>query len=300
MLKIGKLKLDSDLILAPMAGYSDIGLRVLCRRAGAGLVCSEMVHSSALLHGNAKTKAMTRIVEEERPVCVQLFGTKPEDVKKACREFEGDCDVVGFNFGCPAQQIKSAGCGAALLDHPDVIEAIVAALRSSTDKPLLPKMRLGNMALADYVRIAKRIEAAGADALIVHGRTAKQGYSGKADWAAIGEIKRALSIPVIANGDVVDGPSAKACLAASGADGIAIGRAALGDPDVFRRIATYLKDGTVLPNPTPDEKMALWKEYEALAKEAGISRQQILQQAMSFTKGIPGAARMRERLAKGR
>jgi len=315
-LKLGTLVLDGNLVLAPMAGYTDVAFRVLCRRAGASLVCSEMVHASAVLHENPKTKALMAVRAGERPVCIQLFGSEPAQVAQSLLDIEkahggpgkekgngngndkgAAVDAYSFNFGCPAVQIKASGCGAALLDEPERVGAIVAALRAATKKPLIPKMRLGNKEVADYVDIAQRIEAAGADALIVHGRTAAQGYSGKADWDAIRDVVEAVKIPVIANGDVVDGPSAKACLTASGAAGIAIGRAALGDPDIFRRISAYLKDGTVIPPPTSEEKLAMFKQYLDLARDAGIDRVQIVQQAMQFTKGMKGGARLREKLS---
>lgn len=286
-------------MLAPMAGYTDVAFRVLCRRQGASLVCTEMVHAQALLHGNAKTLAMTKMLDEERPVGVQLFGGEPEKAAASCRRVQETCDAISFNLGCPADRIKASGCGAALLDDPARIVAIIEALRSSTEKPLIPKMRLGNMTRIDVVALAERIEAAGADALIVHGRTAKQGYGGKADWKAIGLVKNALSIPVIANGDVIDGPSANECLKVTKADGLAIGRAALGDPAVFCRIATYLKDGTVLPPPSPAEKRASWQEYLGSAQAAGLPAAAIKQQAMVFTRGLPGAAKLREEMAKG-
>ncbi len=309
-MRIGTLKLDGNLILAPMAGYTDVALRVLCRKAGAALVCSEMVHASAVLHENPKTKALMAVQSAERPVCIQLFGSIPAQVAQSLLDIERLHDTLGekgtqvdaysFNFGCPAHQIKASGCGAALLDDPALIESIIVALRKATKKPLIPKMRLGNKEPADYVDIAQRIEAAGADALIVHGRTAAQGYSGKADWDAIRDIVEAVKIPVIANGDVIDGPSAKACLKASGAAGIAIGRAALGDPDVFRRISAYLKDGTVIAKPTSEEKLAMFKDYLELARDAGIDRVHIVQQAMQFTKGMKGGARIRETLASAK
>jgi len=295
---IGRLWLDGNLLLSPMAGFSDVALRVLCRRAGAAMVCSEMVHSSAVVHENARTKQLMRMLEEERPVCIQLFGHDVEQVAASAAAVK-HCDMIGFNFGCPAHQIKAAGCGAALLDDPSKIASLVEALRSSTSLPLLIKMRIGNMKRADYVDIARRIERAGADALIVHGRTAADGYSGHADWSAIKQVVDALSISVIANGDVVDGPSAKKCLVETGAAGIAIGRGALGDPSIFRRIRAYLDEGVVLATPTPAEKLAMFRDYLDIATACELPSQQILQQALTFTKGIPGGAKVREKLAGG-
>ncbi len=299
-LEIGKLSLDNNLVLSPMAGYTDVAMRVLCRRAGAGMVFTEMVHSTALLHRNAKTLAMTQILDEERPVCVQLFGTEPSQLATSCKELNDEFDALSVNFGCPAQQIKAAGCGAALLDKPDRIAAIVSSLRKSTEKPLIPKMRLGNSGRADYVGIARSMERAGADALIVHGRTASQGYSGKADWAAIAEIVDALSIPIIANGDVVDGKSANECLEITGAAGLAIGRAALGDPDVFRRIDVFLMDGVESEMPTDLERVRVFKEYVDQAGKAGISTSSIIQQAMQFTRGMKNGARIRGHLGSAK
>ncbi|MHB8606348.1 MAG: tRNA dihydrouridine synthase, partial [Thermoplasmatota archaeon] len=264
-LVIGNVRAENNLVLSPMAGYSDLPLRALARKHGAGLVCTEMVSAGSVARRVPRTLAKMRTEEAERPVSIQVFGSTVESVADAARAVEASCDVVGFNLGCPAFQVQKQGCGAALLDKPELAAALVASLDAATRKPLLVKMRLGNGARADFVSLARALEHAGADALIVHGRTARQGYSGRADWPSVGEIKRALAIPVIVNGDVVDGPTAAAALAESGADGVALGRAALGNPRVFKQVIDYLCDGTISPPPTLDERVTDLAEYVAMA-----------------------------------
>ena len=292
-MRIGTIDLENNLILSPMAGFSDFAFRILAKRAGAGLVCTEMVNARALQEENVKSQRIVSSSEEGRPFSVQIFGTDIEDIKKAAQQVEPLTDIISFNCGCPAFRIKKIGCGAAMLDHPEKIVEITKAIRSVVTKPIMMKIRLGNNKPTDYVRLCKEIEKAGADAIIVHGRTAAQGYSGKANWSAIREIKKEVTIPIIANGDVVDGPSAEKCLAETGADGIAIGRAALGDPLVFHRISTYLKTREVIPVPSAQEKVASFIEYLRLASSSGIPWPQILTQAQCFTKGIEGAAKFR-------
>ncbi len=298
-LDIGGVELPNNLVLSPMAGFSDLPFRVLCRRHSAGLVCSEMVAASSVERRVARTLTRMRTVEEERPTSVQVFGTVPDEVERATVEVERHCDIIGFNMGCPAHQIKRQGCGAALLDHPDLAESLVAAMRSATRKPLLVKIRAGNGTKMDVVAFAKRMERAGASALIFHARTAAQGYSGKSDWALIREVKSHLGIPLIGNGDVVDGPSARAAFEASGVDGIALGRGALGDPRVFARIAHYLETGEELPLPTPVERFEDFVEYVGLAATLDLDAQHILQQAQQFTRGMPGGAKLRTKFQGG-
>lgn len=299
-MRIGNVQLDNNLILSPMAGFSDVAFRLLARRAGAGLVCTEMVNATGLREENMRARRIIRSAEEGRPFSIQIFGTEIADIQRAARELEPLTDIISFNCGCPALRIKKTGCGAAMLDNPQKIIEITKALKAVIKKPLMMKIRLGNNKPTDYVQLCKDMEAAGADAIIVHGRTAAQGYSGKADWSAIKKIKESVSIPIIANGDVVDGPSAKACLEQTGADGIAIGRAALGDPAIFRRIGAYLNDGTLLSRPTAQEKTEAFLNYVRLAVPAGIEWNQILTQAQCFTKGIEGAAKFRLALNKAK
>lgn len=298
-LRIGHVRLPNNLVLSPMAGFTDLAFRVLCRRHGAGLVSSEMVAAASVGREAPHPRQRSRTSEEERPTSIQMFGTEPDTVAAAARELGGKCDVLGFNMGCPAHQIRRTGCGAALLDHPERCAAIVRAVKRVTATPLLVKIRAGNEAPIDVASFARTLEAAGADGLIFHARTARQNYSGHADWGLIRTVKESVSIPVIGNGDVVDGPSAERALRESGADGVAIGRASLGDPRIFHRIATFLEEGRRLPPPTLDERCTDFLDYVRLALEEGYDRARILQQAHRFTRGLRGGAFLRERLTEG-
>ncbi|HWG89212.1 MAG TPA: tRNA-dihydrouridine synthase family protein [Candidatus Thermoplasmatota archaeon] len=295
-LEIGGVKLPNNLVLSPMAGFSDLPFRVLCREHGAGLVCTEMVSAVSLLHRAGPTLRRMKTLERERPVSIQVFGTDPDQVAEAAREVENHCDLLGFNMGCPAYQIKRQGCGAALLDHPERALSLVEAIKGASRKPLIAKMRAGNGSRIDTVRFARGLERAGADAIIFHARTAAMGYSGRADWQLIREMKEAVGIPVIGNGDVVDGPSARRALLESGCDGLALGRATLGNPRVFAQIAHELATGEPLPEPSPRERLRDLQEYVRLSQGTGIDLPQLVAQAQQFTRGIPGSGRLRTAL----
>jgi tRNA-dihydrouridine synthase B len=299
-LKIGNVPLPNNLVLSPMAGFTDMPFRVLCRQHGAGLVSSEMVAAASVHEPAIPLLRRRQTCDEERPTSIQLFGTDPENVADAARELGPDCDVLGFNMGCPAPQIKRAGCGAALLDHPERCEAIVRAIKKASEKPLLVKMRAGNQTAMDVVAFSRRLQDAGADALIFHARTAAQGYSGRADWSLIRRVKEHLSIPIIGNGDITDGPSAHRALSESGADGIAIGRAALGDPRLFARIAYFLENGRPAPATTTAERAQDFLRYLDDAQELGYDTPRILQQAQRFTRGLRGGAELRETFQGGK
>lgn len=295
-LTIGDVRLDNNLCLSPMAGFTDLPFRILCRRHGAGLVTSEMVSATALEKDDPRQRLRMRTCEEERPTSIQIASFDPDEAARAAAEASPHCEVLGLNLGCPAWQVQRVGCGANLLDHPRRAEALVAAIKAASDRPLLVKMRAGNQAPIDIVGFAQRMEAAGADALALHGRTAKEGYTGTSDWSLIRAVKEAVSVPMLGNGDVVDGPSAERALASSGVDGLLVGRAARGDPRVFARIGHYLETGQRLAPPTPAQRVDDVRAYVALATELGIHRQQVLQQTHQFTRGLRGAAALRKRI----
>lgn len=291
-LQIGRVRLPNNLVLSPMAGFSDLPFRVLCRRAGAGLVCSEMVSATSVLREVPHTMARMRTLEEEMPMSIQLFGTDADAVRAAAAELDARCAIVGFNMGCPAHQIQKQGCGAAMLDTPELALQMVDAVQDGTDKPLLVKIRLGNRERRDSIAFVRALEAAGVDAVIVHGRTAAMGYSGKSDWAEIARIKAAVGIPVIGNGDVTDGPSAAVALA-SGVDGVALGRATLGNPRVFGEIAHFLATGERAPPPAAAERLADFREYLRMAEAIGVDETQLREQAQQFTRGLRGGSELR-------
>ena len=298
-LRIGDVRLPNNLILSPMAGFSDLPHRVLCRRHGAGLVCSEMVSANSVLREVPHTLLKMRTLEEEMPMSIQLFGTDEEQVRRAAQDLDSRCAIVGFNMGCPAHQIQRQGCGAAMLDHPELALRMVRAVLEGTRKPLLVKMRLGNGARIDAPTFARRLEDAGAAGIIVHGRTAAQGYSGKADWEEIARVKHAVRIPIIGNGDVTDGPSAARALA-SGVDGIALGRATLGNPRVFSDVAHFLRTSERAPAPAAAEKLADFREYVAMAQAVGIELTQVREQAQKFARGLRGGSELRRALGGAR
>lgn len=296
-LTIGGVRLPNNLVLSPMAGFSDLPFRVLCRRHGAGLVCSEMVSAVGVTREVPYTMVKMKTFEEETPMSIQLFGTDAAMVTQAAADLDKRCAIVGFNMGCPAHQIKRQGCGAAMLDDPENALRMVAAVRAGTDRPILVKMRLGNRKLVDYVSFAKRLEAAGAAGIIVHGRIAAQGYSGRADWEAIARIKAALSIPIIGNGDITDGPSAARALS-SGVDGIAMGRATLGNAHLFREITHFLTTGVELDEQTPRERLADFIDYVEMAEAVGVEPLHIREQAQQFTRGMRGSRDYRTTFTK--
>ena len=291
-MKIGNVTLKNNLILAPMASVSNIAFRVQCKRYNAGLCYSEMVNANAVARGNKATVRLARTCSKERPVALQLFGTKPETIKKAVAAIEDSCDIIDFNFGCPAPKIIQQGAGSALMKRPAKIKEIIETLVSSTDKPVTAKIRSG-IKKHNCLKIAKIIEDAGASALTVHGRTVAQSYSGMAKWSVIKEVKDALNIPVIANGDVVDCKSAELVLKQTNCDGIMIGRAACGNPFIFEQINHYFKTGEILPQKS---KVEMFEEYLELWKKFDLRQADLERHTFFYTKGVKGAAQLRKKL----
>lgn len=244
-MKIGNIELKNNLVLAPMAGYTDLAFRKLCKEYGCGLVVSEMISDKAILYDNEKTIKMLKISEFERPVCIQLFGDSPKTLKAAAIKV---CDLVkpdmlNINMGCPVPKIAiKSKAGSSLMKYPNLIGEIVKEVSKSVDVPLTVKIRTGwDLNSINCVEIAKIIELNGAKAIFIHGRTRSQGYSGKADWELIKKVKESVSIPVIGNGDITDCLDAKEKLNYSKVDGLMIGRGALGKPYIFKEINDYLK-----------------------------------------------------------
>lgn len=301
-LQIAGVRLKSPVLLAPMAGVTNRSFRSLAKRFGAGMVCAEMVSDKALVFKSQKTQKMLMIDPEEHPVSLQLVGRDIESMVQAAELViqHTDADIIDINMGCPVTKILKNGSGAALARDPDYAAKIVEAVVKRVDCPVTVKFRKGwDDEHINAVEIAKAVEAAGAQAVTVHGRTAKQLYSGKADWSIIGEVKKAVSIPVIGNGDVVSPLDAEHMLQETGCDGVMIGRGALGNPWIFREVATYLATGELLPAPSIEERMLVAIEHlHLLIAEKGdyLGVREMRKHAGWYCKGAPAAAKWRDTL----
>lgn len=254
-LKIGAVTLENNLVLAPMAGVTDLPFRTLCKEQGAGLICMEMVSAKALQYNNKNTYQLLEIEEKERPVSLQLFGSDPDCISEMAKRIEErPFDILDINMGCPVPKVVNNGEGSALLKTPDLIEEIVRKVSSAIKKPVTVKVRIGfENEPIDIVEIAKRIEDAGAAALAVHGRTRQQYYSGTADWDTIRRVKEAITIPVVGNGDVDSPLKAEALIKQTGCDAVMIGRAVRGNPWLFRELNHYFQTGELLGRPSAEE-----------------------------------------------
>jgi len=293
-MKIGNLKLKNQLILAPMAGITNLAFRLLCK--DAALRYTEMININALERNNKATEKLCLTNEKEKPVCFQLFGLRESPIKAAIEKIESKADVIDFNFGCPAQQIVGAGSGAALLKRPEKVGKIISTLVKYSSKPITAKIRLG-YEKNNVLKIAKIIEDNGASAIAIHGRTYKQGFSGKSNWKAIQEVKENSSIPIIGNGDVTNGKQAEILL--KHCDGVMIGRAAIGDPGIFTRINHYLKTKEISPMPNQKEKIQLFLKYTKYAKQYELLNLHTLRQkAQEFTRNLRNSRIIRKELNK--
>ncbi len=298
-LKIGSVTLPNNLILAPMAGVTDLPFRLLCSRQGAGMCCMEMVSAKAILYQNKNTESLLEIHPDEGMLSLQLFGSDPKILSEMAKKIEDrPFAVLDINMGCPVPKVVNNGEGSALMKNPQLVEQIVSAVVKAIDKPVTVKIRKGfDEAHVNAVEIAKIAEAAGAAAVAVHGRTREQYYAGTADWDIIAKVKEAVSIPVIGNGDVTDGASAAALLEQTGCDGVMVGRAARGNPWIFSRIAAWLEDGTILPRPDIEEvkRTILYHAQLQLATKGEYTAIREMRKHVSwYTSGYPNSARLRQ------
>ena len=253
--KIGNVRIENPFVLAPMAGVTDMPFRTLCKEQGAGLICMEMISAKSISFHNKNTIALMKIDPCEHPVSMQLFGSEPELMAEVAKSIEDkDFDILDINMGCPVPKVVNNGEGSALLKNPELIVQIIKSVSSAIQKPVTVKVRIGfENAPVDIVEIARRAEDAGAAAIAVHGRTRQQYYSGTADWDIIRQVKEAVSIPVIGNGDVDSPLKAEALLKQTGCDGVMIGRAVRGNPWIFREMNHYFQTGELLPRPSSEE-----------------------------------------------
>lgn len=300
-LEIGGVVLENGLVLAPMAGVTDLSYRKLCKEQGCGLVVTEMVSAKAILYKNRNTQELLRIRDEERPAAVQLFGSDAGIMGEIAQVVsEGNCDLIDVNMGCPVPKIVNNGEGSALLKEPKKVEAILTAMVKRSKKPVTVKIRKGfNDASVNAVEIAKIAEGCGVAAVAVHGRTREQFYSGKADWEIIRQVKEAVKIPVIGNGDVTGAKEAKVMLDLTGCDGVMIGRGAKGNPWIFSQILHYLETGEVLPGPSVLEiKEMILRHGRLLSEDKGefTAMREMRKHMAWYTAGLPHSAALRNEI----
>ena len=295
---IGEFSLDFPFILAPLAGITDGPFRFLCREQGAGLTYTEMVSAKGLYYRSKNTETLLSIRPEEGPVGIQLFGAEPAIIGRAARQLKDRSNVLlDINMGCPVPKVVRNGEGSALLNDPALAAACVRAAVTQAGKPVTIKMRVGfNEEPYDYTGFASAMEEAGCSAVAVHGRTREQYYSGKADWTKIAQIKRALRVPVIGNGDVFSAEDAIRMMEATNCDAVMIARGALGNPWIFREIRALWEGLPAPPKPTVDEIRQMLLRHLALTLEAKgeyAAVREMRKHVGWYIKGIPGAAQIR-------
>ncbi|MGO4111323.1 tRNA dihydrouridine synthase DusB [Paenibacillus sp. YAF4_2] len=300
MLKIGDIEMKNNVVLAPMAGVCNPAFRLIAKEFGTGLVCAEMVSDKAILHGNKRTMEMLFVDEREKPLSLQIFGGDRESLVEAAKvvDQQTNADIIDINMGCPVPKVTKCDAGARWLLDPNKIYEMVSAVTAAVSKPVTVKMRIGwDDEHIFAVDNAKAVESAGGKAVSVHGRTREQQYTGKANWDIIRDVKQAVSIPVIGNGDVFSPEDARRLLEHTGCDGVMIGRGALGNPWMLYRTIQYLSTGELMPDPLPREKMEVailhMDRLVALKGEATAVREMRKHLAW-YLKGLPGAARVKD------
>ena len=300
-MKIGNVTLHNPYILAPMAGVTDLPFRLLCREQGAGLLCMEMISAKALQYKNKNTKALLAIHPEEYPVSLQLFGSDPGIISEQAKRIEElPFQILDINMGCPVPKVVRNGEGSALMQNPKLVYEMISQTVKAVNKPVTAKIRKGfHDGSVNAVEIAKVIEAAGGAAVAVHGRTREQYYSGAADWEIIRQVKEAVSIPVIGNGDVDSCEKAAAMQRETGCDGVMIGRGAQGNPWIFSSLLEYNRTGVIPPKPDWEEVRAMMLRHARLQLEFKgdyIGIREMRKHVAWYTKGMKGAARLRARI----
>ena len=296
-LKIGNIELQNNIILAPMAGVTDLPFRIIVEKFNPGLVYTEMVSSKALYYNDEKTKKLLNIEGEKRPIAVQIFGSDSETMGYAAKYVSQIADIVDINMGCPAPKVVKNGDGSKLLLDLEKAKQIIKAVIKNSTKPVTLKMRKGwdnnNIVACELAQIA---EKNGISAITIHGRTRDEFYGGKADLDIIKKVKESVKIPVIGNGDIVDEQSAKNMFEYTGVDGIMIGRGVMGNPWIFEQIQYYLKTGEKLPKPTLQKKYEIIKEHlELVIKEKGekVALNEMRKHISWYTRNMPNSSEFR-------
>ena len=299
-MKIGNVEIENSLALGPMAGGTDLPFRLLCKEQGCGILYSEMVSAKAILYKNKNTDVLLNIDEREHPVGIQLFGSDPDIMAEiGSRVAEGNCDFIDINMRCPVPKIVNNHEGSYLLTQPKLVEEILTKMVKAINKPVTVKTRKGfKDGESQAVEIAKIAESCGVAAVAVHGRTREQYYGGKADWDIIKAVKEAVKIPVIGNGDIFSPQDAKAMKEYTGCDGLMVGRAARGNPWIFKEINEYLKTGIVPEKPSAEEvKNMILKHASMLIEYKGeyTAVREMRKHIAWYTQGLPHSAELRRR-----
>ena len=296
-LKIKDLELENNLILAPMAGVTDLPFRKICKEFGPGLVCTEMVSSKAIYHDDTKTKLLMNTDGEKRPISMQIFGSDEETMGYAAKYVSKIADIVDINMGCPAPKVVKNGDGSKLLLDIEKAEKVIKAVVKNSTKPVTLKIRkcwdCNNIVATEFAQMA---EKAGVSAITIHGRTRTEMYSGKVDLDIIKKVKESVKIPVIGNGDIVDEESALKMFEYTGVDGIMIGRGTFGNPWIFERIKYYLETGEKLPLVTNEEKLRVIKEQIQLEldnKPEVTAIREMRKHIAWYTKNMPNSSEFR-------